>query len=99
LNLEKTPIVIPQNVQQIPIVVNQGELIDRLVNVVLSFLFTKSQNLDPNNHLAKFMVACIANNAKANENLKMIFPKTLKDLAFQWYNLVKHMELFQVGSF
>jgi hypothetical protein len=68
LNLQKTPIVIPQNVQQIPIVVNQRELVDRLVNVVLSFLFTKSQNLDPNNHLAKSMAACIANNAKANEN-------------------------------
>jgi hypothetical protein len=68
LNLQKTPIVIPQNVQQIPIVVNQGELVDRLVNVVLSFLFTKSQNLDPNNHLAKFMATYITNNAKANEN-------------------------------
>jgi hypothetical protein len=67
LNLQKTPLVIPQNVQQIPIVVNQGELVDRLVNVVLSFLLTKSQNLDPNNHLAEFMAACIANNAKVNE--------------------------------
>jgi hypothetical protein len=45
------------------------------------------------------MATCIANNAKANEFFKMKFPTTLKDLAFQWYNLVKQMELFHVGSF
>jgi len=36
------------------------------------------------------MDACIANNAKIDEHWKMIFPTTLKDLPFQWYDRQAH---------
>jgi hypothetical protein len=43
-----------------------------------------------NSHLIQFIVACSVNNAKIDENWKMIFPKTLKVVAFQWYDKQAH---------
>lgn len=53
-------------------------------------LFIRWQGSKHNSHLIQFIIACIANNAKIDENWKMMFPKTLRALAFQWYDKQAH---------
>jgi hypothetical protein len=90
LNLQKAPMALPGNLQQILIVVNQRQLDNRPINVAPLLLFTRQQSLDHDNHLGQFMVAYIANNVRIDEHWKMIFPKNLKDLTFQWYDHQAH---------
>jgi hypothetical protein len=90
LNFQKAPMAIPGNLQQIPIVVNRRQLDNRLINVAPLPLFTKQQNSDHDSNLGQFMVAYIANNVRIDEHWKMIFPTTLKDLTFQWYDCQAH---------
>lgn len=90
LNLQKAPRAIPGNLQQIPIVVNKRQPNNRPIIVAPLPLFTKQQSSDHDSHLGQFMVTCIANNVRIDEHLKMIFPTTLRDLAFQWYDDQAH---------
>ncbi len=88
--------VIPRNLQQIPLVVNQRQPNNRPINVAPLPLFTRQQSSDHDSHLGQIMDACIANNVRIDEHWKMIFPTTLKDLPFQC-RIVKPMELYQIG--
>jgi hypothetical protein len=60
-NLQKAPMAILGNLQQIPIVMNKKQPNNRPINVAPLSLFTRQQSSDHDSHLGQFMVACIAN--------------------------------------
>ena len=76
--------------QTVPITVNLGQANDRPFSVAPFPLFTGRQGSDPDGHLAQFITSCIANNARTEEHWKTMFPATLRDLAFQWYDRQAH---------
>jgi hypothetical protein len=59
---------IPINLQQIPIVVYQRQLNDKLINVAPLPLFIGQQGSNLDNHLVQIIATYIANNARTNEH-------------------------------
>ena len=49
-------------------------------------MFCGEQGADPDHHIAQFMTACVANNARTPQHWLTMFPATLRDMAFQWYD-------------
>lgn len=76
--------------QTVPITMNVGQVNDKPFSIAPFPLFTRSQGLDPDGHLAQCITSCIANNARTEEYWKIMFPTTLRDLAFQWYDRKRH---------
>ena len=59
---------------------------DRPLSIAPIPLFCGEQGADPDHHIAQFMTACVANNARTPQHWLTMFPATLRDMAFQWYD-------------
>ena len=73
-------------VPAVPIAVAMGAAGDRTTNVASLPAFFGWPGADPDQHVAQFLTAAVANNGRTENIWLMWFPATLKDTAFEWYN-------------
>ena len=62
----------------LPSQIRPGNIDDRPTNVISLLIFKGEYNEDPDLHVAEFMVACVANNARTPEHWLAIFLATFK---------------------
>lgn len=67
----------------VPLVVQIGDVGDRTINVALLSIFRGFLNVDPDQHLSQFLIACITNNGRIEDIWLRWLPTTLKDMAFE----------------
>ena len=73
-------------VPAVPIAVAMGAAGDRTTNVASLPAFFGWPGADPDQHVAQFLTAAVANNGRTENIWLMWFLATLKDTAFEWYN-------------
>ncbi len=70
----------------VPIAIQMGQVGDRTTSIAPLPIFSCWPGVDPDQHIAQFLTACIANNRRTEDIWMRWFLATLKDVAFEWYN-------------